>query len=408
MTAGEPAGAFAARACRVVPGGASTGSKRPATLYGSALAPDLPTHARRAWGCRLETVDGRELVDCTMALGAVAFGYADPDVTAAVQRAAAEGPVQGLAAWREVELAERLVAVMPGAEMVRFLRTGAEATAAAVRIARAATGRRTVLACGYFGWHDWSNPGPGVPPGAHADVRELPFDDTAALDRAVDAAGDDLAALIVEPLIHGVASAAWLAALRRHADARGAVLIFDEIKTAFRVRTAGVQALRGIRPDLTTLGKALANGYALAALVGARALLETPTWISSTLAGESTALAAAAAVLDRHAREDVCTALAGRGQRLRDTVAQALAGQPTLGVRVDGPAVMWRLVADDERRLDALVAEVARRGVLLKRGAYQFAALAHDAAAIDRVGAAVHEAAAALVARAPDRLDVPE
>lgn len=399
MTAPDRPETCASRAARVVPGGTSTGSKRAATLYGTALAPDLPTHARRAWGCRMETIDGDELVDCTMALGAVALGYADPAVTAAVQAAAAEGPVQGLASWREVELAERLVALFPGAEMVRFLRTGAEATAAAVRIARAATGRQTVIASGYFGWHDWSNPGPGVPPGAHADVHVVPFDDVPALDAAVSAAGDDLAALIVEPLVHHVASDAWLAALRRHADARGAVLIFDEIKTAFRVRTAGVQALRGVTPDLTTLGKAMANGYALSAVIGRRALLETPTWISSTLAGEATALAAASAVLDRHAREDVCAALEATGRAMQAAVARALAATPALGVTVDGPPVMWRLVPREERVLDALVAETVRRGVLLKRGAYQFAALAHDAAALARIEAAVAEAAASLVAR---------
>ena len=388
------------RAARVLPGGSSTGSKRPSTLYGSALAPDLPLYARRAWGCRLETVDGATLVDCTMALGAVAFGYADPDVTTAVQRAAADGPVQGLPSWREVEVAERLVAAFPGAEMVRFLRTGAEATAAAVRIARAATGRTTVIASGYFGWHDWSNPGPGVPAATHAPVHPVPFDDVDALARAVHAAGDDLAALIVEPLVHHVASDAWLRALRHHADRRGAVLIFDEIKTAFRVRTAGVQALCGVTPDLTTLGKAMANGYALSAVIGRRALLETPTWISSTLAGEATGLAAAGAVLDRHDHERVCDRLHETGAALQRVVREALAAHPSLGVTVDGPPVMWRLVATGEPVLDALVAEAARRGVLLKRGAYQFAALAHDAEAIACVGERVHDAAA-VVARRP-------
>ena len=383
----------AARAARVIPGGTSTGSKRATVLYGSAWAPDLPTHATRAWGCRLETVDGCTLIDCTMALGAVAFGYADPAVTEAVQRAAACGPVQGLASWEEVTLAERLVAHFPGSEMVRFLRSGAEATAAAVRIARAATGRTRVLACGYFGWHDWSNPGPGVPAGAHADVYTVPFDDVPALDAAVREHAHELAAIIVEPLVHHIATDAWLRALRAHADLAGAVLIFDEIKTAFRVRTAGVQVMRGITPDLTTLGKAMANGYALAAVIGRRALLESPTWISSTLAGEATGLAAAHAVLDRHEREDVCAALHTIGTRLQQAVADALAPHSSLGLTVDGPAMMWRLRAEHEPTLDALVAACARRGVLLKRGAYQFAALAHDDDAIRRVGQIVAEVA---------------
>jgi glutamate-1-semialdehyde aminotransferase len=224
-------------------------------------------------------------------------------------------------------------------------------------------------------------------------VHTVPFDDVPALDAAVREHTHDLAALIVEPLVHHIASEAWLRALRTHADATGAVLIFDEIKTAFRVRTAGVQALRGVTPDLTTLGKAMANGYALAAVIGRRALLETPTWISSTLAGEATGLAAAHAVLDRHEREAVCGTLHEIGGRLQRVVADALAPHPTLGLSVEGPPVMWRLRADHEPILDTLVAECVRRGVLLKRGAYQFAALAHDEDALVRIGDVVAEVA---------------
>jgi glutamate-1-semialdehyde 2,1-aminomutase len=282
---------------------------------------------------------------------------------------------------------------------VRFLKSGAEATAAAVRLARAHTGRTQILASGYFGWHDWSNPGPGVPTGAHADVTPVPFGDVAALDAAVAHAGDALAGIILEPLVHQIAPEPWLRAARDACDRVGAVLIFDEIKTAFRVRPGGVQALTGVIPDLTTLGKALANGYPLAAVVGRRRVMQAAraAWISSTLATEGTALAAARAVLDRHARQEVCGELARIGDALQAAVQRALAPH-ALGVRVEGPGVMWRLVADAPEHLDALVAESARRGVLLKRGAYQFAALAHDAAAVASVEAAIGAAARALSA----------
>src|SRR6187399_40398 len=144
------------RAADVIPGGSSTGSKRPDALYGArANDPFLPTHFERAEGCTLWAPDGRRFIDCTMALGAVAIGYADVAVTKAVQAAAAAGNVAGLPHRFEVEVAERLIDLVPCAEAVRFLRTGAEATAAAVRIARAATGRMHVVACGYFGWLDW-------------------------------------------------------------------------------------------------------------------------------------------------------------------------------------------------------------------------------------------------------------
>lgn len=407
MSDGAPASRnpWADRAARVIPGGTSTGSKRPGVLYGSALAPDLPTHARRAYGCRLETADGRELIDLSMALGAVSLGYADEEVTAAVAEAAANGPVCGLPPLLEVDVAERFTRVIPCAEQVRFLKSGAEATAAAVRLARAHTGRDHVIASGYFGWHDWSSTAPGVPAAVQADLTTVPYDDVDALQQAVATAGEPLAAIIVEPLVHHIASPAWLSAARALCDAHGAVLIFDEVKTAFRVRTGGVQQLLGITPDLTTIGKAVANGYALAAVVGREPVMSaaTRTWISSTLAAETTALAAARVVLERHAREDVCGALDRIGAQLQQAVHEALAPY-ALGLSVDGPAVMWRLTAERESVLDAFVAECARRGLLLKRGAYQFAALAHDEAAVRAVHAIVSEAAAALHDRAMNSL----
>lgn len=388
---------WAARARHVILGGASTGSKRAEVLYGSttALSPEQATHYRRAWGCRFETADGRVLVDCTMALGAVALGYADPSVTHAVQEAAAAGSVAGLSPVLEVELAERLIDVVPSAEIVRFLKSGAEATSAAVRLARAATRRDTIIACGYFGWHDWSNPGVGVPVSAHADVVVVPYEDHDALTRAVDAAGSTLAAIVIEPLIHHVASFDWLRAARAHCDRLGAVLIFDEIKTAFRIRPGGVQELSGITPDLTAIGKALANGYPLAAVVGRRDVMQAAqhAWISSTLASETTALAAATAVLERHAREDVCVRLAETGTRLQQAMREGLAmAAPALGLSLDGPAPMFRLVCAHDEVLDALVSLTAQAGVLVKRGAYQFASLAHDESALRLVADALRSA----------------
>jgi glutamate-1-semialdehyde 2,1-aminomutase len=386
--------AWAVRASRVVPGGASTGSKRPDALFGEAVTSTTPTHMRRAFGCRVETADGRVLIDLTMALGAVALGYADPEVTEAVQEAAAAGPVSGLSPLLEIEVAERLTEVVPCAEQVRFLKTGAEATAAAIRLARAHTGRDVIIASGYFGWHDWSNPGPGVPHSAFVDVRTVPFNDMQALHQAVRDTGERLAGIIVEPLVHDVASAEWLRAARAYCDQLGAVLIFDEIKTAFRMHQGGVQALCGVIPDLTTLGKALANGYPLSAVVGRASVMSSAkrAWISSTLASEMTALAATRVVLARHARTDVCGALAKVGTKLQHALTRALAPH-ALSIRVEGPPQMLRLACDNSAMLDALVVAATAEGVLLKRGAYQFAALAHDDAALASVESAVHAAA---------------
>lgn len=386
------------RAGVVVPGGSSTGSRRPDALYGSrAHDASLPSHYERASGCRLWSTDGREFVDCGMALGAVGIGYADPAITKAVQDAAAAGSVSSLPHRLEVEVAERLVNIIPSAERVRFLRTGAEATAAAVRIARSITQRNRIVACGYFGWLDWNSDAAGVPASTRELVTWVPFGDVAALEAALRD-HEAPAAIVIEPLVHDIAPRAWLEAARRLADACGALLIFDEVKTAFRVRTGGIQELHGIIPDLTSLGKALANGYPLAAVVGRAAAMDAvqQTWVSSTAATETTGLAAARAVLAWHEQVDVCARMATAGGQLQEIIASALGAAPWVGVRAEGPPMMWRLVADVPEQLDALVAAAAREGVLLKRGAYQFGAVAHDDEAFEIVARAMPAAAASL------------
>ncbi len=386
---------WAERARAVLPGGASTGSKRPDALYG-ALAADsaLPTHFLRSAGCRVWDADGREYLDCAMALGAVGLGYADADVTRAVHQAVSAGNVSTLTHTLEVDVAEQVVALFPGAEQLRFLRTGAEAGAAAVRLARTITGREHVLACGYFGWLDWNSDAPGVPTAMRSLVTWVPFNDRAALQRAMQdavAQGRAPAAIVIEPLVHDLASREWLQQARELATRHGALLIFDEVKTAFRVRTAGVQSLHGVVPDLTTLGKALANGFPLSAVLGPRAVMDAArhTWISSTAASEATGLAAARAVLARHAAQDVCAGMAQAGRHMRDIVTAALQRaiaawqderpmpQPAPALSALGPDVMWRLESHEPEVLDVVVAAAADCGVLLKRGAYQFGALAH-------------------------------
>ncbi|HEX5436425.1 MAG TPA: aminotransferase class III-fold pyridoxal phosphate-dependent enzyme [Gemmatimonadaceae bacterium] len=393
-----------ARAAAVIPGGASTGSKRPDALFGPG-ASFGPTHFTHARGCRLTTADGAELVDCTMALGAVALGYADEMVTQAVAGAAGRGHVAGLSPVLEVELAERLCAIIPCAEQVRFLKSGAEGVAAAVRIARTHTGRSLVLGAGYFGWLDWWSTAPGVPAGAHADFRAIPFDDVAALEEAVAGAGHALAAVIIEPVVEHLPSTAWLTSARRLCDEHGAVLIYDEMKTGFRIRTGGFQEYSGIVPDMAIFGKAIANGYPLSAIVGRARVMAAAgaTWISSTLASETTALAAAAAVLDRHEQMDVCDALWRTGEAMCGAVARAIATSGAGGVCVDGIPPMWFLRFDSDAFASRFLEHALEHGVLFKRGAYDFASLAHDDAAIERIE---HAAAAALTQTA-EELDAP-
>jgi glutamate-1-semialdehyde 2,1-aminomutase len=390
------------RAGAVLPTGASTGSKRTEALYGSADA-DGPTHFVSARGCRVTDVAGERYLDCTMALGAVALGYAEPRVTQAVMEAVAQGNVSALSSWREVELAERLCALIPCAERVQLLKTGAEATSAAVRLARTYTGRDHVVASGYFGWHDWSSDAAGVPASTRKDLTRIPFDDLAALDRAVAAAGSGggLAAIVLEPVVEREPSRAWLERARALCDSTGAVLIFDEVKTGFRIAPGGYQEVCGVTPDLASFGKAMSNGYPLAAVVGKAPLMDAArkTWISSTLASESAALAAALAVLDWHDEADICATLAETGREMRAAVDRAIAASGVGGVRSDGVDTMWLLRWDDPARESRFLLNAVGEGVLLKRGAYNFAAIAHDEETLPEIEAA---ASAALVALAEE------
>jgi glutamate-1-semialdehyde aminotransferase len=385
------------RAERVLPTGASTGSKRGAALWGDETDAG-PTHFVSARAAHVVDTEGKRYLDCTMALGAVALGYGEPRVTRAVIDAVSEGSVSALSSWREVELAERLCAMIPCAERVQLLKSGAEAVSAAVRIARTYTARERVVVSGYFGWHDWSSTAEGVPGGARHDVVHVPFDDVAALERAVGDAGARLAAVVLEPIVERNPSDAWLRRARELCDSNGAVLVFDEIKTGFRVAPAGYQEASGVTPDLATFGKAMANGYPLSAVVGQADVMNAArrTWISSTLASESTALAAALAVLDWHEEADICASLAETGRELRSAVDRAIEASGVEGVSTAGVDTMFLLRWDRPARESRFLREAADAGVIFKRGAYNFAAIAHDAEAVRLVEAAASGALVAL------------
>ncbi|MBI3792771.1 MAG: aminotransferase class III-fold pyridoxal phosphate-dependent enzyme, partial [Gemmatimonadetes bacterium] len=261
--------------------------------------------------------------------------------------------------------------------------------------ARTATGRSHVIASGYFGWLDWASEAPGVPAAAHADVTRVAPNDVAALERAVGEHGARLAAIVLEPVVERAPDPAWLATARALATRHGAALVFDEIKTGVRTHAGGYQAVANVIPDLAVFGKALANGHPLSAVVGRRALMEhaARTWISSTLAGESGALAAACAVLDVAERERLPERLAATGTRLRSAFDAALADARVPGAATHGIAPFFFVRFDEPAREARWLAALVRHGVIAKRGAYNFAALAHDDAAIDRVTRAAHAAA---------------
>jgi len=385
---------YRTRALGVMPTGASTGSKRVEALYGSADAVG-PTHFVQAVGCRVTDVDGNEYLDCTMALGSVALGYAETNVTHSVVDAIARGNVAGLSSAREVEVAERLCGVIPCADKVQFLKTGAEAMAAAVRIARTYTARDIVIASGYFGWLDWAADDiAGVPASTRQLTRRIPRDDIDALTKAVSDAGSQLAAIVIEPVVERLPSKEWIAKARELATAAGAVLIFDEIKTGFRLRTGGYQAFSEIVPDLSAFGKAMANGFPLSIVCGHHDVMDAVkrTWISSTLASDGAALAAAGAVLSWHDQHDVCESLATVGAEMRAAVSHAIEASGVRGPEIDGLDQMWLMRWDSPKREQRFLELAAAHGVLFKKGAYNYAALAHDEDAIREIEAGASDA----------------
>lgn len=371
-----------------IPGFTSTGSKRPDALFGAAAAADLPRRMTRSSGCRVWDEQGREYLDFVMGLGSVAIGYGDPEVSRAAIDAVEAGIIGPLPPVHEEAAAEALAGAMPWMEQTRFLKSGAEAVSAAVRIARAHTGREHLLVCGYHGWHDWCQPREeGVPARLGELVTNLPFDDPAAATAELRARGDRVAAVVIEPVVERPPSTAWLAALRAETERAGAVLVFDEIKTAGRVALGGAGERWGVRPDLVVVGKAIANGFPLAAVGGRRDVMEAAsrTWISSTTATEYVSLGAAAATVRILRERGVPATLRRLGGRLYVGFARLAEQFPGAVTGVIGVDEMCALRFRDEAISGQVAADCARAGVLFKRGAYNFVSAAHDEADVDRL-----------------------
>ncbi|MGH7523567.1 MAG: aminotransferase class III-fold pyridoxal phosphate-dependent enzyme [Gemmatimonadales bacterium] len=379
----------------MIVGFTSTGSKRPDSLFGPERE-GLPERMQRSSGCTVEA-EGKSYLDFIMALGAVALGYGHPAVTQSVFDAVQRGGVGPLAPEDEAAFAAELSRAIPLLEQVLFLKTGAEAVAAAVRIARVATGRDRVVSCGYHGWLDWCGDAGGIPAATQALRLAIPFNDAERTRSLLRTAGDSIAAVVVEPVVDAVPNGDWLTVLREETAHNGTVLIFDEIKTAFRLAIGGAAERWGIAPDLMVTGKAMANGFPLAAVGGSRDVMQhaTRTWISSTLATEFVAFAAARATLKVMHEQQVPRYLTTVGTRLWNGLGRLADEHPRLGLVAAGIPEMCYLRHSSEQTSRRVTVECARRGLLFKRSAYNFVSLAHDDASIDRALAVLAEVLAA-------------
>jgi len=350
------------KAKRLIPGGNMLLSKRPEMF----LPEQWPAYFSKAKGCRIWDLDGRELIDMTiMGVGANTLGYGDERVDAAVVTTVMRGNMSTLNAPEEVELAERLVELHPWADMARFARTGGEANAVAIRIARAASGRDGVAICGYHGWHDWylaSNLGEddslaghllpgldpqGVPRNLRGTVFPFGFNDIAALEALI--ATGKIGVIMMEVARTFDPSPDFLKRVRQLATANGIVLIFDECTSGFRQSFGGLHRLYGVDPDMAVFGKALGNGYAVTAVIGRREVMEAAqnSFISSTFWTERIGSAAALATLDVMAQTQSWEVITGTGRditrRWRELAAKhgleiSTSGLPALtGFAFKGP-----------------------------------------------------------------------
>jgi len=390
------------RAEKLIPLGAQTFSKSRKT-FPPGLAPLYATTAR---GGRIWDVDGNEYVDLMSALASVNLGYADPEINAAVAAQLESGVSISLSHPIEAEVAQLIVDLVPSAEKVRFGKNGSDATTAAIRIARAFTGRDDVVVCGYHGWQDWfigSMPtrSLGVPGAYGALIHAVPYGDLVAMEAELQAR--PVAAIMLEPMTTVLPPQGYLQTVRELADKYGAILVFDEMVTGFRIANGGAQEFFGVTPDLSTFGKGIANGFPLSAIVGRGDLMDMleTAFISGTFGGELLSLTAAKVVLNRIKSTDVIANIAARGDVLRERVQAEIdkAGAAHLLTLTGHPAwifTIWNADAPGIADIKLLfMQEMSRNGVLMI--ASHNVTAAHTDSDFDVVAAAYRAALAIVV-----------
>jgi glutamate-1-semialdehyde 2,1-aminomutase len=415
---------FRERASRVIPGGAHTYSKGDDQFPANA-----PQAFVRGKGARVWDLDGREFVDWGMGINNVLVGHAEDVIDDAAAAAARNGQNFSRPTVLEVEAAEELVALFDGMEMAKFAKNGSDANTSAIRLARAVTGRPLVFydgAAPFLAIHDWfigNTPmRAGVPDAVAALALPFTYDDADSVDRLFAERGRAAAAVILEPCRERRPAPGFLEHVRAQCDRHGALLICDEVVTGFRLSLNGTSRLLGVTPDLMSVGKGLANGYALAALVGRRAFMERGGLdhrdervflLSTTNGAEQSALAAGRATIAFYQQYDVIGHLARIGEEVR--CALEAATRP-LGIdaalRVDGDFAARRVLvcldhdgAPSPAHRTLFHQELIRHGVFMP---WLCPSFRHGAAEIERTAAAFAKAAAvyarALEARSVDGL----
>ncbi len=392
------------RAKTLIPGGV-LGIRRPYNF----VEGEYPIFFERGTGGRVIDIDGNEYIDFLCAYGPIIIGYREAEIDEAVIRQIRDnGFCFSLAQLCQHELAARLRELIPCAEMSVFTKTGSDATTYAIRVARAATGRTKVLRCGYHGWHDWCvEVKGGIPAKLYEDVHEFHYNDLQGLEDLLKAHGDQTAAIILTPYGHPLAEPlqepkpGFLQGVRALADRHGAVLIFDEVRTCFRLAMGGAQQVYGVTPDLACVGKAMANGYAIAATVGKAQFMkkgEKDVFISSTYFPNSDGLVAAMKTIEILQRDDVLPGIRRKGTTLMQQLAGAIERHPAAGAQLSGNGPMFFVTFPrdqrktyKERRRDFYTYAI-RNGVFIQPYHHGYLAYRHTEDDLARAANAIEQA----------------
>jgi glutamate-1-semialdehyde 2,1-aminomutase len=363
------------RALKIIPGGTNTNAKR---VYNFLDIENFPAYIERADSAYLWDIDGNKYIDYIAALAPINIGYNNPRIKAKVKEQLEKGSLFSLPSPNEVELSEMLIEKIPCAEMVKIMKTGAEVTSAAIRAARLATGKKMILSSGYHGWHDWwaAKIGEKGIPGCYRDlIQNFEFNNFKQLEDLVKKYGGQVACIILTPASYGIEPKNnYLQKIRKLADKKDIVLIYDEIITGFRWATGGAQEKYGVVPDLAAFGKSMANGMPISVLVGKRELMAPlkNNLITSTFASEALSITASIETIKIIEEENIIKRLYHISSKLRAGIS-AISQQNNFEIDLmdPTPAVKFEFLINDVEKKKNLTLEFikqcAANGILVRQ-----------------------------------------
>jgi glutamate-1-semialdehyde aminotransferase len=390
---------------KLVPGGV-LGARKPSDF----IEGEFPIFLEYGKGCRLTDVDGNEYIDFLCGYGPIILGYREEEVDEAVIRQIKDkGFCFTLTQRYQNELAKKLRELIPCSEMSIFLKTGSDATTASIRIARAYTNRIKVMRCGYHGWHDWCvEMKGGIPEKFYEDVYEFHYNNLNQLEELMARHGDQTAAIIMTPFGHPLhqkmeePKPGFLEGVREIANRYGSVLVFDEVRTCFRLRMGGAQELYGVIPDLTVLGKGMANGYAISVVTGRAEVMMAAAqklFISSTFFPNSDGYIAALKTIEILERDNVLDKIWEKGGRFLKKV-QGIIDRYDVGAELSGVAPMFFITfkkdeANTQRaKRNDFYTQLIRKGIFFTPHHHGYICHRHTEQDLDLTANAIDEALA--------------